>query len=190
MLVGLGLPGRAGKQERKGSDVEGPLHVDCIGWSDPPDGVILSRVEILAPSPGCPVYVWAVNDRVEGCPVHWVDGRSRPCIGEKNGCPYQHTIYDPRWYGYLGAWNSKKEEYCLALVTLGCMKQSQAMKENNGSLRGKAVELYRAAKKKRGLVLAKIHPNVFVGELPPPLAVREILLHIWSGNGQHKRKEG
>jgi hypothetical protein len=171
--------------------MEVPNAVRVVQWKEAPEPelVMLQRVDIVSPIPGRPVWVWAVNDRVEGADIHWIDGRSRPCRGPENGCPYAHSAIDPRWYGYLGGWDVEREEYVLALVTKGCWDLSREFRAKQGELRGSAVELYRATKKARGLVLAKIHPNKPKAELPPPLNVREILLHIWSGTGQFTRKE-
>lgn len=149
--------------------------------------------------PGCPpdvlepglapLKVVLVSASVQGADLHWISGRTVPCIGEEEGCPYHHdrTECGLRWKGYAaclqyGQWSAPQ---CLVAITkrawVGCGELRSASRA--GLLRGRVLTLTRGRGVTARAVLAELSPFPVAGgdKLPPPIDVKASLLVLWYG---------
>jgi hypothetical protein len=142
-------------------------------------------VPILSPKPGCSVMACLVCPDMCGVETHFIDNRTRPCLGYGNGCPGCLAGCRVSWKGYLGAWLAVRGRYALVELTKLAADQCGILLGSGLDLRGWWVHTSRAGAKVNSAVQARFYaaPPKGVGPTPDPLPgafdMRLALLRVW-----------
>lgn len=151
-----------------------------VQWADAPDSGRTVMYHIYAPKPGRDVNLVILGETLHGAYTHWIDKRTRPCMGTKENCEGCQLGIDKRWKGYLACWDRGKGRLVLAEVTREAYLRCPQFEVWKGQLRGKTLKLQRNGESRNSRVTATVaHYGGPPGSLPPAFNVVTALEHIW-----------
>lgn len=147
------------------------------------------KVTLLRPGPGETLRVALLSESFTGLWLHWVDGRTVPCLGEERGCPYHVSAedWDLRWKGYAACARSRvyPVQPPLVEVTADAWNGCPILKQLSDArlCRGVMLELTRGRGGPRKRVTARL-PDAnrvvdHAGELPPSPDVRTLVMVLY-----------
>lgn len=153
--------------------------VEGIGWSDRPDTEKPIHIPIWSPKHLQPVRAIILSESVVGVYTHYIDGRTRPCMGTVRTCGGCAAGMSRRWKGYLGCIVPVNGKRVLVEVTTEAVRGCPMLLTSKVNLRGSTIELRRTAEAKNSPVRATIGSGRAGHELPETFDVRQQLCVIW-----------
>lgn len=148
-----------------------------ISFSDrppPPPGF----VPVLRPGDGEILRLVALGDRIEGTFVHFVAGRSSPCVGPGFNCRVCRG-QKKRWIGYLMAYLEARRQVVLAELTASAVRDCRDLTLGT-VLRGRRFEVERVGEGRQGRVQLRLGRMVArADDLPDAPDTREALCRMW-----------
>jgi hypothetical protein len=133
-----------------------------------------------------------LSDQVIGCKTHWMNGRTKPCIGIEKGCEGCLLGMPWRWKGWLAV-------YLPNLKTPWLLEVSQNAYDNNlelaatEGLRGRDFKASRPGDHVNSKLYIELLPSLTKPEnVPPAFDVMAVLERIWFGErpGRRNGKKG
>ncbi len=173
-----------------------------IQWDN--SGPVKGRtwIDLVRPASGESVKLICIGEQIEGLWLHWIDGKTIPCTGEDEGCPYHRGDREGelRWKGYFAAVRAIGTPIVYGEVTEEAWKCSPLLVNlsQQRALRGVRVTLFRKrGGPRRPVIVVMEHHDEVVGRadlLPKCPDVRRAVSVLWgaqpSTNGhQHKKAE-
>lgn len=139
--------------------------------------------KVLRPQTKNSQHVRAIilSPQIYGCQIHW-RGRTIPCSAHTGECEVCNLGQQPRWIGYVAAWNIKLKELALLEITAGCSQQIEDFRKKIGTLRGVHIEIERQGEGSHGkLLVADLHvvKQDMLTNMPAQFDVPEILYRLW-----------
>lgn len=155
-----------------------------VYWDNEPDTEDAgSFVPIWSPKPGQTLRLVCLSDVVTGVWTHFVDKRTRPCLGRKNGCLCSRMDLGRRWKGYVAALEPERSRVVLAELTIGAYTHAfDLLRSVKETLRGRPIRLWRATGKENArvsVIFEEPRLEAMEHSLPPAPDVRECLRRIW-----------
>jgi len=133
-----------------------------VRWDDRGPDSNRKRVTLVRPGVGGLVRVVLLCARVTGIWLHWVEGRSVPCLGEDEGCPMHdgRDNWGLRWKGFMGCMTLQvsRPPNQLLEVTQDGWHRSLHLRQlsDTGKLRGVEVQARRGSKGPRARVAYEV----------------------------------
>jgi len=117
---------------------------------------------------------------VMGCPVHFFNGRTVPCMQDSGCVPCEHGR-SYRWMAYFACVDQSDGEHIIYEVTALVHSQLARCDEERGGLRGIEFHAWRPSGRINGRIsfLFSKKPKNLDG-LPSPPDVPAVMEHIWS----------
>jgi hypothetical protein len=118
-------------------------------------------VETFSPQSTRPVELCVLNDWLHGFNVHFIPGgapskdRTRPCTQALGECPWCPHIRNVVWKAFLGVHVLTARRPAILEVTLGCWESSEALRHEDGRLRGSTWRFFREKDSNRSRLLAE-----------------------------------
>ena len=133
---------------------------------------------IRAPSKG-ELKVCITTPKIVGTRNHFFGGRTSPCmLGQCEACE-AGTPW--RWTAYLAAITMGANEHVIIEVPAAAAKTIADYREENGSLRGTKMTLFRIGNRPNGRVMVHLAPaNLGQTTLPRQPDVVAFLCHLWN----------
>lgn len=133
------------------------------------------------PSAGETVVLWPVEPQVLWYRTHYINDRTRPCLGNLCGCNKQEQPVNTRLVGWILAYEPKARDYVLAQVTKNCLKNCPALSDESLDLRTCELTLTRIGRKVNGKVVATVRRDAHqVGKVALlPYTQRDQLMRVW-----------
>lgn len=154
-------------------------------------------IELARPLSGETLTLICVSQRVEGVWLHWIDGRTIPCTGADDGCPYHDRPREGelRWKGYFPAVKSVGAGLVYGEITEEAWKGAPLLRQlsDANQLRGVRIAMARLRGGERrpvrvGLPFAdQVIPRIVL--LPECPDVRAALAVLWEGGGKGNGKK-
>lgn len=143
----------------------------------PPDSRTFVRQ--FVPPAGSRSIMVAIHQHVLGYHVHFLEGRTVPCIGSPAFCEGCRRLQDPRWEGYIGVVLLPSRSVRTLKVTVGAYRHCPALEKRQGQLRGLEIVAERMGRTNNSpLRLHLAQPkNEIV--LPPMWPMQETLARLW-----------
>lgn len=135
---------------------------------------------IWSPTPDREIHVVLVSQSLLGVFTHWIDGRTRPCLGSREECVGCDLKLPRRWKCFLGAFNPASGRLGILEVTQEAFLRCRQLNEDSGKLRGLTVRLIRTGLAKNARVTALVGARVTAGAtVPPSFDVKAALERVW-----------
>lgn len=152
---------------------------DSVQWTEAPPPKEPGWFPVLSPEPGKPVQGIILNSHVQGVITHFVDRRTRPCMGDREVCQGCFAAIAKRWKGYIAIFLPGAGRIALAEITVEAYRSSPELSSKHVNLRGYLLKLERQGKARNSRIIASAHPYVKDEKLPPPPDIRQALLRLW-----------
>jgi len=137
------------------------------------------RYHILRAKPGAPVRVLCCNPTLYGAKVHFVEGRSQPCVADALGHCDHCLEQRPRWYGFMGGLVPEAGRLALAEVTFEAADKCPLLHQEGVNLRGLLLKVERIGSSKRGRCYVTFEEVRVKVKLPPPINIPAALCAVW-----------
>lgn len=137
------------------------LHVTRVKATGRPSGIIITPT------------MW-------GSYTHFMEWRTRRCVGLENGCAGCKLHIAKRWIGFVQWVDSEFTLHCALELTEKAGNRMKAIREKYGTLRGLRIEVRRERNDKRSPIEIEVlgqHPNP--DELPQPKPIEPTLERLW-----------
>lgn len=142
--------------------------------------------QIICPNPGEKLRVVALSHSIETCWIHFVGGRTQPCLGSADLCFACNAGVGRRWKGFFAALLAGTDRVVIAEVTRSAaLPWAERLLGRDPGLRGWGVTLWRQGKGRNGRVVLEFSTRRAEGDsLPPDIDVRRALTTIWGCEGR------
>lgn len=157
---------------------------------------------LVRPGVGESLTVVCLSARIVGVWLHWIEGRTVPCVGEDEGCPYHEDdmAFGLRWKGYFAAVRSVGASIVFGEITQEAWRGAALLRalSSAGALRGVKIALHRRRGGPRRPVIVELpaldQTIARADLLPDPPDVRKAISVLWRGwtppNGKPKPDKG
>lgn len=161
------------------------MTIDFSQWDNsqvPEDEDINFEWRIIRCKTKAPLRFACISAGYYGCYAHFVLNRTYPHL--LTDCVHCKKGNLKRWGGYiLGLERDSKSKIIAHFPKTTCKRIIDLQRDNKGTLRGLALEFYRATGDDHGPVgVRELKLNVREADLPPPQAIRPLCARIWGFN--------
>lgn len=155
-----------------------------IQWDAPLPKREDAMIPILSPRAGECVRAIILSDRFLSVPVHYVCGRTQPCLRIKSLCEGCRRKISRKWKGYAAGVDFSNRRLCLIEITPNAVRSCPQLLDSS-DLRGWVVSLMRQGTSSCGKVDAALTDwRKRVNHLPEAFDVQAILLKIWEADNK------
>lgn len=149
---------------------------------DPPPRRRVTEIKKFGPTDRGVYLVLA--DKVRGFHTHWLNDRTQPCQEDRENCPGCRQKAPDKWCGYLHVIDPETQKHWFLELTEFAKKRLDAMRIENGTLRGLFIHVQRERAHKRApLQVTKVSRYLMPTEDHLMLAVERdplpTLMRIW-----------
>lgn len=150
-----------------------------IGPVGPPQPDQRPYVPQLVPRAGKLTELIAVHPEINWYVVHFMSGRTRPCLGNAVLCDGCSQGLSKRWEGYLGAVQISSHRVWVLKVTAGAWLNSETLQKADGNLRGKQLTCSRLGCSDNSALRISVMEAQRAVKLPPVWNLTETLARLW-----------
>lgn len=136
-----------------------------------------TAVPVLSPKPGLPVDVLVLSNELTTVWVHWIEGRTVPCVEEP--CPHQVEAGPRRWKAYLACWEPRWRRRVVVELSATAARSLLGKAASLPPLRGRRLQLARTGQKANSSVSASCEPWQGSVGIPPDFPVWPVLAMMW-----------
>lgn len=161
---------------------------DLVQWIAPEKGAMESgpSVKVCKIRPNNPVKGFILSDQVHGVVTHWLNGRTKPCLGVHNHCEGCHIGMEKRPKGYVAVVLDASGRVHLLEITEKAFDTNLRLCATEG-LRGLWFEAKRTGPNiNSGLTIELFDNKTCAVALPPDIDVRAVLCRIWFGREKNR----
>jgi len=165
---------------------------EMVQWLRPEPGALEPgpSIKVVKVRPGTPVVGFFLSDYVHCVVTHWINGRTKPCIGAGNHCEGCKIGLDKRPKGYIAVACDFSGTVKLLEITEKAFDSNLRLSSVQG-LRG----LYFTARRKgetnnSELIIEINDAKKPAQQLPDDIDVQEVLCRIWFGKEKNRGQKG